>query len=62
MDRHFVYGENGFPGTTGKTTADLPDPDVHRANGVSIHVAPVFGHGFLIDDLAATAKVLGPII
>ena len=62
MERHFVYGEEGFPGNTGKVTADLPDPELLRSNGVSIHVVPGVGHGMMIDDPVATAKVLGPIV
>lgn len=62
MDRHFVYGEEGFPGTTGKVTPDLPDPDLLRASGVGIHVVPGVGHAMMIDDPVATAKVLGPIV
>lgn len=62
MERHYVYGEQGFPGTTGKVTPDLPDPNKLRANGVRIHVVPGVGHPMMIDDPAATARVVGPLL
>ena len=61
MERHFVYGEQGFPGPTGQVTPDLPDPDLLRANGVEIHVVPGVGHPMMIEDPVATARVLGPV-
>lgn len=62
MDRHYVYGEQGFPGTTGKVMPDLPDPDLLRAHGVRIHVVSGVGHPMMIDDPVATACVLGPLL
>ena len=40
LERHYVYGEQGFPGNCGKVMPDLPDPDLLRANGVGIYVVP----------------------
>jgi pimeloyl-ACP methyl ester carboxylesterase len=60
MERHYVYGEQGFPGNTGKVTPDTPDPDLLIANGVRIHVVPGVGHPMMIDDPVATAIVVGP--
>ena len=62
IEQHYVYGEQGFPGNTGKVTPDLPDPDLLRANGVRTHVVPGVGHPMMIDDPAATASVLGPLL
>lgn len=62
LQRHYVYGEQGFPGNTGKVMPDLPDPDLLSANGVQIHVVPGVGHAMMVEDLAATARVLGPLL
>ena len=62
MERHYIYGEEGFPGHTGKVTPDLPAPDLLQANGVGIHVVPGVGHGMMIEDPVATAKVLGRVL
>ncbi|MEP3332808.1 alpha/beta hydrolase [Sedimentitalea sp.] len=62
LERHYVYGEQGFPGNTGKVMPDLPDPDLLSANGVHIHVVPGVGHSMMIDDPATTADVLGPLL
>ena len=61
-ERHFVYGEKTFPGTTGEVTPDAPDPDLLASHGVGIHVVPGVGHGLMIDDPAAAAKVLAKIV
>jgi pimeloyl-ACP methyl ester carboxylesterase len=62
LERHYVYGEQGFPGDTGKVMPDLPDPDLLRANGVRTHVVPGVGHPMMIEDPIATARVLGPLL
>lgn len=62
LERHYVYGGQGFPGTTGKVLPDLPDPDLLRANGVGVHVVPGVGHPMMIEDPVATASVLGPLL
>ncbi len=62
MERHFVYGEQGFPEHTGQVTPDLPDPELLRANGVGIHVVPGVGHPMMIADPIATAKVLRSVL
>ena len=62
LERHFVYGERSFPGTTGKVTPDAPDPDLLRAHGVGVHVVPGVGHGLMAEDAAGFAQVVGPVL
>jgi pimeloyl-ACP methyl ester carboxylesterase len=62
LERHFVYGEKTFPGTTGVVAPDAPGPDLLKAGGVGVHVVPGVGHGLMIDDPAACADVLGPLL
>ena len=62
MEQPYVYGEQGFPGTTGKVTPDLPDPDLLRANCARTHIVPGVRHPMMIDDPVATASVLGPLL
>jgi pimeloyl-ACP methyl ester carboxylesterase len=62
LERHYVHGAQGFPGNTRTITPDLPDPDLPSANGLRIHVVPKVGHSMMIDDPAATANALGPLL
>ena len=62
MERHFVYGEQTFPDTTGEVTPDTPDPDLLRAHGIGVHVVPGVGHGMMIEDVRAFAKLIGPVL
>lgn len=62
MDRHYVYGEQGFSGNTGQVNPDLPDPYLLRTNGVGVHVVPGVGHLMMIEHPVATAKVWGRVL
>lgn len=62
LERHYVYGEQGYPGNTGKIMPDVADPDLLRAHGVGVHVVPGVGHPMMIEDPVATAHVLGPLL
>lgn len=48
MKRTFVYGEASLPENTGEVTADAPDPDELRGNGVSVGVVPNVGHMMMV--------------
>ena len=62
VERHFVYGEETFPKTAGEATADAPDPGRLGRNGVGVHVVPGVGHGLMIEDPAAAAQILTPLL
>jgi hypothetical protein len=62
VERHYVYGEQGYPGHTGQITAEPPDPGLLRANGIGSHIVPGVGHPMMIEDPVATAKVLGSVL
>lgn len=58
MKRTFVYGEDSLPENTGEVTADAPDPDELRENGVSVGVVPGVGHPMMIIDPDGFVEVL----
>lgn len=58
MRRTFVYGEASLPENTGEVTADAPDPDELRENGISVAIVPGVGHQLMIADPNGFVKVL----
>ena len=58
MKRTFIYGEASLPENTGEVTADAPDPDELRANGVSIGIVPDVGHMMMVLNPSGFVDVL----
>lgn len=48
MKRTFVYGEASLPENTGEVTADAPDPNELKENGISVGVVPNVGHMMMV--------------
>lgn len=62
IERHFVWGEKTFPENTGQVTADAPDPNLLRQNGVNVHVLPGTGHALMVERPADAAQLLANIL
>lgn len=58
MKRTFVYGEESLPENTGKTTADAPDPEELKRNGISVGVVPKVGHMMMVLNSGGFVDVL----
>lgn len=62
IERHFVWGEKTFPENTGQVTADAPDPNLFRQNGVNVHVLPGTGHSLMVERPTDAAHLLADIL
>lgn len=62
MRRTFLYGDRTFPRRPEYVTADAPNPDDLRENGVAVEVVPDAGHRLMWDNLEGFVQVFGQAI
>ena len=62
MKRTFLYGETSLPENTGDVTADAPDPNELKENGITVAVVPGVGHQLMIVNPDGFIEVLRAVL